>query len=62
MACKLNEILVGFGTREALVVTTQVLVQKYLDKQKPAFACIIDYEKAFDKHFVKTIKEYRTLK
>lgn len=38
----------GVGTREALFAVN-VLIQRCLDINKDVYACLIDYEKAFDK-------------
>ena len=48
---KISENQSGFqprkGTREG-IFNLRVIIQRYLEVQKPVYICFIDYEKAFD--------------
>jgi len=47
----------GKGTREG-IFNLRIIIQRYLEVQKPVIICVIDYEKAFDHAYHDRIMQY----
>ena len=47
----------GEGTREG-IFNLRIIIQRYLEVQKPVIICVIDYEKAFDHVYHDRIIQY----
>ena len=47
----------GKGTREG-IFNLRIIIQRYLEVQKPVIICVIDYEKAFDHVYHDRIIQY----
>ena len=60
LVAEISENQSGFrprkGTREG-ILNLRIIIQRYLEVQKPEFMCFIDYEKAFDHVYLDRIMQ-----